>query len=155
MYLLIILVLVLLFAAYVAAKGLFGGPAVLKKTSVVIGGHSFTAEIADTLATRNQGLSDRDSLPEDAAMLFVFPLPSRYGFWMKDMRFSIDIIWIRRGKIIGFKENAVPEPGKSIFSLTSYYPPASVDRVLEVNAGVVEKYGFKVGDPVSIVFTAE
>jgi len=48
-------------------------------------------------------------------------------------------------KIVGFQENAQPEPTKTIFGLTTYYPPEEGDKVLELNSGTVAKYGLKVG----------
>ncbi len=148
--------LVILAVIYIAAQAFFGTPAIFSKNvAVTIHGHTFNAEVAGTMLSRNKGLSGRPSFAADAAMLFIFNMPSRYGFWMKDMQFPIDIIWIRLGKVIGFSENAAPEPGKNILNLTAYYPPGNIDRVLEVSAGTVQKYGFTVGDSVQIVFGAQ
>jgi uncharacterized membrane protein (UPF0127 family) len=72
-----------------------------------------------------------------------------YPFWMKDMKFPIDIIWISGKTIAGFAESVNPEPEKTIFSLTSYSPPQPVDTVLEINAGLVKQYGFQIGDQVA------
>ncbi len=145
--------LTLLFAVFAARFSFPESSTAPQRVSVAIQNREFNAEIADTIATRNHGLSDRASLPQDAAMLFVFQIPGPYGFWMKDMHFPIDIIWIRRGKIIGFSENLPPPaPGTSMLKLPSYYPPGTVDRVLEINAGLVKKYGIAVGDPVAVVF---
>ena len=69
---------------------------------------------------------------------------------MKDMKFPIDIVWINGNKIVGFSEDVRPQPDSSIFGLKSYYPPEAVDRVLEVGAGIVQKYGIQVGDSVSL-----
>ena len=146
--------IVVMAVATVVIRSSAGAPTIPQKAAVLIGAHSFDAEIADTLTTRNKGLSGRPSLPPNSAMLFVFGIPGAYGFWMKDMRFPIDIVWMRKGKIIGFAENVQPEPGKNILRLQSYYPPSAVDRVLEINAGLVKQHGFTVGDAVRIVFGA-
>lgn len=116
--------------------------------TVTINNQSFKVDIADSLITRNKGLSGRDKLDDDRGMYFIFDMSMKYGFWMKGMKFPIDIIWIYDDKIIGFSENAEPEPGKSIFGLKVYYPPSKVNRALEVNAGTVSKYGIKAGDGV-------
>lgn len=119
-----------------------------KKGSVAVNNFSFDVEIADTLARREKGLSGRAELPEGEGMLFIFDTPGLYGFWMKDMQFPIDIIWIRGDRVVGFTEN-VPIPA-GIFDLKTYYPPEPVDGVLEVGAGLVRDYSFKIGDPVMV-----
>lgn len=136
-----------------------------KKGSLTIKNQTFKIDVADTMMSRMQGLSGRENLGERDGMLFIFDRPSTSGFWMKDMKFPIDIIWIRgnspsqilpgktwEGKIIGFSENLQPEPKRTIFTLPVYRPPELIDRVLEVNAGVVKQYNFTVGDEVTISF---
>ena len=68
---------------------------------------------------------------------------------MKDMNFPIDIIWIAGSKVAGFAENAAPQPGARLWELSIYTSPDGVDKVLEVNAGVVAKDNIKVGDTVT------
>ncbi|MDO8515806.1 MAG: DUF192 domain-containing protein [bacterium] len=111
-----------------------------------VGDHVFQVDIADTGEKRMQGLSGRDPLDPDEGMLFIFDSPGMLGFWMKDMKFDIDIIWIRDGKVIGFSQNAKAEPEKSLLQLPLYYPPERAKEVLEVNAGTVARLGIKVGD---------
>ncbi len=105
-------------------------------------------EVRDTMLGRAQGLSGKPSLPEGEGMLFIFDAPGRYGFWMKDMNFPIDLLWIQDGKIAGIQEHMVPEPEKNMFLLTTYYPPQDVQYVLELPDGDVKKHGFAVGDQV-------
>ena len=57
-------------------------------------GKKIYIEVADTDASRQQGLSDRDGLCAECGMLFVFPQNGYYGFWMKDMNFNIDIVFL-------------------------------------------------------------
>ncbi|MBI4085497.1 MAG: DUF192 domain-containing protein [Candidatus Liptonbacteria bacterium] len=120
------------------------------KTVLSVGSQTFDVEIADSTSSRMQGLSGKNSLGEKEGLLFVFPSPGNYGFWMKDMNFPIDIVWINNSKVIGFSENLQPEPNKSVFALSVYYPPGSVDQVLEINAGAVAKYDLKIGDAVNL-----
>ena len=126
----------------------------MKKALVSIGSRTFRAEVADNVFTRARGLSGRATLAADEAMLFIFPLPWRYSFWMKGMRFPLDIIWIRKGRVADISEN-VPAPalGASIVSLagSGIKPRSAVDTVFEVNAGLVRKFGIKTGDKVEVV----
>ncbi|HUX35605.1 MAG TPA: DUF192 domain-containing protein [Candidatus Paceibacterota bacterium] len=120
------------------------------KKNLIVGSHTFEVGIADNIVSRTQGLSGRPSLAENEGLFFIFSSPGVNGFWMKDMNFPIDIVWINGNKVIGFSENLQPQPDKTVFSLPVYYPPGPVDRVLEINAGAVEKYGLKEGDTVSL-----
>jgi uncharacterized membrane protein (UPF0127 family) len=122
----------------------------LPGAKVTIGTTTFSVEVASTTLARVRGLSGRDGLGEGDGMFFLFSSPGSYGFWMKDMKFPIDIVWINNSSVVGFAENAAPEPGKTLWNLIIYNPPGPVDRVLEVNSGDVKKYGIKAGDNVSI-----
>jgi len=128
----------------------FGRATAYKKTKVLIGSTTFNAEIADTLSLRMKGLSGRRRLADNAGMLFIFPTVSEQSFWMKDMNFPIDIIWILEGKVIGIEKDVATEPGKSVFALKSYPSPGPIDQVLEINAGLAERYGIKAGDAVRV-----
>ena len=116
-------------------------------SQVRIGEHIFNVEIADDTAERARGLSGRVVLAEDSAMLFLFELPSVQNFWMKGMNFPLDIIWIKGDTIIGFAENVPPDNSQmpSIYS-----SPEAVDKVLEINAGLVKKLGIKIGDTIAL-----
>lgn len=81
-------------------------------------------------------------------MLFVFDSDNVYAtFWMKDMKFSIDILWIDDNKIVKI-DKAIPAPvaGTQDNRLTLYSGGQSIDYVFEVKAGVSDKFGFEVGD---------
>ncbi|MBI4094661.1 MAG: DUF192 domain-containing protein [Candidatus Liptonbacteria bacterium] len=106
----------------------------------------FDVEIAEHAFSLMRGLSGRERIGENKGMLFLFGMQGRHGIWMKEMKFPLDIIWIRNDRIVGVTENAVPEPGKSLLELTVYYPPEAVDKVLEVNAGVAHARGVRAGD---------
>jgi uncharacterized membrane protein (UPF0127 family) len=121
-----------------------------KLTVMKIENHSIGVELASTDTERELGLSNRDSMPQNQGMLFVFDHPASYGFWMKDMRFSLDLIWIREGKVIEITQNVSPEPEKPTELLTIYKPANPADSVLEVNAGWAAKNGIKVGDSTSL-----
>lgn len=124
----------------------------LPRSGISINGHVFAIEVADTFASRAQGLSGRSSLGENEGMLFVFSsFSSGYGFWMKDMKFPLDFVWINGDTIVGVTENARPEPGVGMFGLKTYYPPEPVNKVLELNAGLAKKIGLRIGDTVHVV----
>lgn len=103
-------------------------------------------EIVDTPETLQLGLGERDSLAEGHGMLFLFPTLEEHRFWMKGMRFAIDIIWLDGEEIVHISKNADPE----VLPLTIYAPKVLSDTVLEVNAGVSDSLGLKVGDMVDI-----
>lgn len=125
---------------------------IYKKARVIIGENVFNVDLADDPLKRSNGLSKRPSIKDNEGMLFLFDKADRYGFWMKDMNFPIDIIWIRDSKIVDISENIPPEPQKSIFNLTVYYPQEEVDKVLEIGAGLSTRYNIKIGDEIKIEF---
>lgn len=109
-------------------------------------------EVVKDNASISKGLGGRKSLASGSGMLFDFPqkdiLPK---FWMKDMYFPIDIIWINNNKITGISKN-VPNlsPDTKDSDLPLYSAPGVIDYVLEVNAGFSDENGFSTGDDVKI-----
>jgi len=120
----------------------------LAKNELALRGNVFKVEVADTALSRMRGLSGRQSLGKDEGMLFVFPVSAQYTFWMKGMKFPLDLVWIQNGSVIGVTMN-VPTP-TSTFDFATYLPPSPVSRVLEVNAGTVERLGVSIGDKIEI-----
>lgn len=114
-------------------------------TLVVINSASFTTEVADTDEKRERGLGGRDALGPREAMYFPFATANQWVFWMKDMRFPIDIIWIRDGIVVDITKNAPVPTGER---LERFSPSAPVNGVLEVNAGVADEINVKPGDSV-------
>lgn len=99
-----------------------------------------TVEIADTPASRNQGLMYRQSLADNAGMLFLFANETVHAFWMKNTLIPLDMIFIRADmSVAGVVENAEPmtETSRSVNAPTQY--------VLEVNGGFAAKYGVGAG----------
>jgi len=121
-----------------------------KKTpNVTINNHTFNLEIAKTEKEREIGLAKYTNIPQNFGMLFIFEKPGNYSFWMKNMKFPIDIIFIKNNKIIKIFTN-VPAPKSDNEQLPIYTPGQLSDTVLEISAGFSEKYKFKNGDPVKI-----
>lgn len=111
---------------------------------------SINAIVARSPGMRKKGLSKMESLPLTSGMLFVFGKDGRWGFWMKDMKFAIDIIWIDENKrIVDIVKNAPPEPGKKDKELTVYKPAADAMYVLEINAGMSDFNNLEIGDTVN------
>lgn len=100
--------------------------------------------IADTDISREQGLSGVKTLLSGNGVLFVFDTPGKYGFWMKDMYFPIDMIWIDSNKkIVGVTKNVLPSSYPFVFM-----PPQAIVYVLEMNAGSVAEFGLTTGTTV-------
>jgi uncharacterized membrane protein (UPF0127 family) len=112
---------------------------------------TFNVEIASTTLEETRGLSFRPSLGPTDGMLFIFGSGTIQTFWMKDMNFPLDMIWISGNTVVGFAQNApAPAAGTQIWQLPIYSSPSDTDKVLEVNAGTVAKYNIRVGDTVVI-----
>lgn len=121
-------------------------PENLRLGRVVIGKTTIAVELAETEQQRRSGLSFRDSLAAGTGMLFVFPYPDYYSFWMKDMRFPLDIIWIADDKIVEIKSNL--PPAESSIPPT-YTPTQKANYVLEIGAGEAEQSKIRVGDTIA------
>lgn len=114
-----------------------------------VNGHRFDVEVADTVESRTAGLSGREALADNAGMLFVFPREEVATFWMKEMRFSLDLIWISADRrIVAITRDAPPQAGVPDERLTLYFPPSPVQFVLEVRGGTATKYGLREGQTV-------
>jgi uncharacterized protein len=119
----------------------------LSAIKIKIDGNSIYVSIADTEASRELGLGGRESLAEDEGMLFVFPVEGKYPFWMKDMHFAIDMLWIANdGSIIYIQGDVVPATYPQAFQPTS----GLARYVLELPAGYSFAHNIKVGDKVAI-----
>lgn len=116
---------------------------------VTINGKTFSVYVADTDEKKAKGLAIFKTLPENKGMIFPFSYPDYYGFWMKDMKFPIDIIYIENYKIVDIFEE-VPNPKNADEKLPVYKPAEKASYVLEINSGISKKYDFKKGDAVKI-----
>lgn len=111
------------------------------KTLIRINNVQLGVEIADEAHEQTQGLSGRERLAQNEGMLFIFPYSAIPTFWMKDMLFSLDMIWIdENGKIVDITKNIAPETYPTTFS-----PPSQIKYVLEVNAGWSDANKIKIG----------
>jgi len=133
-------------AAFGQAVAVEVNPPLRTGTLVIADRVSVTVELARSVQEQVRGLSGRRGLKAGHGMLFVYPRPQPVGIWMKDMRFSLDILWIRDGRIVHIEENAPP--------LTPVGPErvytATADLVLEVPAGFSAREKIRVGDAVKV-----
>lgn len=114
--------------------------------SLVVGSKTLRIERVTERAEQSIGLSKYTAIPSDFGMLFVFPESGSHGFWMKDMDFPIDIIWIaENGRITHIEHDLKPETYPTVFGghVDSRY-------VLETTAGVAERENLKTGDIIKI-----
>lgn len=120
-----------------------------KKTTVQINDQIFKVYVAKTDKEKQMGLSGKEKLEENQGMLFVFDNPDYQSFWMKNMKFPIDIIYLNGNKVVTVVENALP-PTSADEQLEIYQSDEKANRVLEVNAGIAKKNNIKKGSVIKI-----
>jgi uncharacterized membrane protein (UPF0127 family) len=139
---LIVITLILFVGLASNFKSFFQG----EEPYVVINNQKIYVEIADSSEEKKQGLSGRESLAEDRGMLFIYPEPGQYSFWMKEMKFNLDFVFINDQKVVDLKEKIpFPKEGEEPQTIRA---EAEFDKVLEINQGMIEKLGIKTGDEV-------
>ena len=129
-----IILLLLIISAYISVKN--------RNEGLIINNKKIELLIANNDYLRQKGLSDRESIPENTAMLFVFDKADKYGFWMKDMKFPLDIVWLNEKKeIVYLLQNIKPDTYPDTF-----FPIDNAMYIIEFNAGFSEKNNIKVGN---------
>jgi len=118
------------------------------KPTAIINSNKIELIIAKSQKEKEVGLSSYKNLPNNQGMIFSFGRPDYYSFWMKSMKFSIDIIYLNNKKVVTIFEN-VKAPLNNQVSLQIYKPSAPADTVLEINAGLSKKYNLKIGDKIT------
>jgi len=138
-----ILIIILVFASSVIIYSLPTN----KKYILSIDGRVIESMVVDNSETRARGLSGMESLPKDTVMLFVFDSPDKYGIWMKDMKFSIDIIWLdETGRVVWLESNVSPDSYPKVF-----FPPEKSLYTIEAKSGFIEQNHLVVGKILSVV----
>lgn len=103
-------------------------------------------DVADTAQLRRQGLSGREGLAADEGMIFLYRVSGEYGFWMKNMNFPIDMIWLNKeNEIITIKPDVSPDTYPEVF-----YPTESARKIIEVAAGEAAALNLEVGDQLNL-----
>ena len=117
---------------------------------VTVGEATFSVELAATSEEQVQGLSDRSSLAPGGGMLFVYERQRKLNFWMKNMHFSLDIVWIGTDcTVVDITRNAPPPaPDQSTAQLPIYSPEVPAQYVLEINSGEADSQSIVLGDRV-------
>ena len=111
-----------------------------------IAGQTVYVSIADTEELRAKGLGGRSGLASDEGMLFIFPDEGKYPFWMKDMKFAIDILWLSNtGTVLYVQPDISPDTYPQSFA-----PDKPARYVLEVPAGYTTEHHITVGDRANI-----
>lgn len=116
--------------------------------AVLPDGFSVRLELATNDELRGQGLMYRESLPRGEGMLFIFPEPGEYPFWMKNTLIPLDMIWLdTSGKIVAIRPDVPPCRADPC---PTYAPEAISSLVLELAAGEAKAHGLSVGDTIQL-----
>ncbi len=115
--------------------------------TVRVGQAVVQAEVVRETADQARGLAGRESLAVGRGMLFVYREPTVAEFWMRGMKFPIDLVWINDGVVIGTEESMEVDGGQR-----RYPSPGAIDMVLEVPSGWIAFNGIAVGSPVSVEY---
>jgi len=135
-------VLIILVIFWLIQKDIFFGKN--QENEIQINGQKILVEVSQTPNARQKGLSGRENICENCGMLFIFETPQKYTFWMKEMRFNLDMIWIYDNQVLKIVKN-IPF-AKGVGEVID--PQIVVDKVLEINAGKSDEWGIKEGDEV-------
>ena len=109
-----------------------------------LGSKTFTLEIANDSPEREKGLMRRDSMPQDHGMIFVFPQEQRLGFYMKNTRIPLDIIYISAAGVVVSVKQMRP------YDATTVSSDGPAKWAIELNQGQAAACGVKVGDQLTI-----
>jgi len=107
-----------------------------------------TVEVVSKDADLARGLMYRTGLDQDKGMLFVFSKDDIYEFWMKNMRFDLDMLWLSLDGHIVFIGQDIPACAKDPCPV--YTPDQKSRYVLEINSGYAVAHHWKVGDKLDL-----
>ena len=142
-------VLFLVIAIFGYRVFIFSPPPVgLETRHLMVNGHDLTVEIAETPYAHERGLSGRASLAADHGMLFLFPESDVYPFWMQDMHFPLDIIWLQDNTVVDLITLPAPTDRVNIPLAT---PRAEADMVLEIPAGAAKEFEISIGTHIDVL----
>lgn len=101
--------------------------------------------LAKSPRQRIKGLSGIWGMKANQGMLFIFDEAVKPVFWMKEMNFPLDFIWIKDNRVVELSEN-IPAPTNKNLKIPQVQPKTEIDKVIEVNAGFIQKNQLKIGD---------
>ena len=117
------------------------------KTKIKINNQIFNIEVVKSTYDIEKGLSGREKIADNQGMLFEFKDYDIRNFWMKDMKFPLDILFIDNEIIKEITTLLKPENGTT----PSYTSQNKVNYVLELNAGAINKYKISVGNTIEFI----
>jgi uncharacterized protein len=124
------------------------------RTTISINGFKVLFAIASTDEQRIKGLSGLEKLNENEGMLFMFDEPSRPGFWMNEMNFPIDIIWLdSNGKVVHIEKNL--EPCAIFMTCPVYESQLDSLYVIELRSGFTNEHSIKNGTIIDVNLTQD
>ena len=116
----------------------------LPTVQMQMGSRTFTLEVANNEPARETGLMRRDTMPADHGMIFVFDRPSNVGFYMKNTRIPLDIVFVDSdGGVISIKQ-------MKPYDLSTTWADGQAKWAIELNLGAAAGAGVKVGDKLQI-----
>ncbi|HZA61952.1 MAG TPA: DUF192 domain-containing protein [Nitrososphaeraceae archaeon] len=117
------------------------------KAKVTVKDFELNADVPITSELISKGLAVKNQLKENEAMLFIFEESAKHSFWMKDMKFPIDIIWLdSASKVVHIERNL--QPCASVFICPGYRPSADSQYVLETVAGFAQRHNVNIGSDI-------
>jgi uncharacterized protein len=117
------------------------------KAKVTVKDLELNADVPTTSELMSKGLAVKNELKENEAMLFIFEESAKHSFWMKDMKFPIDILWLdSASKVVHIERNL--QPCASVFICTSCSPSVDSQYVLETVAGFAQRHDVKLGSDI-------
>ncbi len=147
-----IIALVICYAVFYKKSSIPNENLPLTETISTPGGTIFV-RVAQTNSEQQMGLSGFKTIYEDQGMLFPFSKSGIYPFWMKDMNFPLDMVWLKHipkspyvpqvgdyYQVVMVTQNALPSSYPQAFQTTT-----PIDAVLEINAFSAEKFGLSLG----------
>ncbi|MDJ0734935.1 MAG: DUF192 domain-containing protein [Nostocaceae cyanobacterium] len=121
----------------------------ISAVAILPNGNKINLEVAQTPKQQQMGLMYRPALPDNRGMLFKFSSAQRVSFWMKNVPVSLDMVFMRQGKV----EAIIPKvPPCNTNPCPTYGPNTPIDQVIELRSGHAAELGLKVGDSVTIDF---
>lgn len=151
--LVLVIFLIMIFAIMGFAKqGSINGVFNNQLKIILPNGKIVLAEVADTVEKRTKGLSGRDRLNNNSAMLFIFDKENYHSFWTPNMNFALDIVWLDSDyRIVDVAKNVQPMSNEPLNKLPRYVNQIPARYVLEFNAGFCEEYNLVNGDYVKLM----
>lgn len=123
-----------------------------QRVSAYISGKKINLEIVSSASSIIQGLSGREEIGADGMLFFLPETNTIPTFWMKEMNFDLDMIWLNDYKVVDISKNVpAPDPQTPLGQLPTYSPVVPANMVLEVNAGDADEWGVRIGDTLDLL----